>query len=889
MKAMKQICLLFFSVLIAGQAPALPNPAAVYCERWGYEYKKVQTPEGEKGIVIIEPGVQFDAWDFFKGKVGREYSFGAFYGYDTGCVRTNIGTYVAEYAVCVSQGEKGKNNTGIPLLDLMEQKRVPLFDRTAEGGRKASNGAYVSANRDEDLLGIYEVMGEDKLIPAAFDWRTNNAHAYIGSVRDQGSCGSCYAFAAAASAEGTYNWANGAYDADCIDFSESFIIWCLGRQPQYTNHFFGCNGADYDYAELTALTTEGVCLESAFPYTQSDPGSCTHWSDPVTVFLSWHRIPCGDIDAIKTAIMTYGVVDAAVYAGSGFQAYSGGIYTDANTNCYETPCYYTPVNHAIALVGWDDNPPEGGGGCWILRNSWGASWGENGYMRIRYNAARVACEACYFKYLGTNIHTLNVASLYGGADPAVGITTNNHGASIACSITNSPVINGTTQFACTGWSGSGSVPAAGGDTNTGPFTLTNDSMIAWHWQTNFYLQIGTNGCGAVDMASGWQALGSNVVVTATPAYYYHFSYWGGDTGDCAVASNTIAVIMNRAREITAHFMLQPPAAPTGVLAGNGTRMDGIEISWLAVTNATGYTVWRSGTNDTNSAALVAGGIASTNHNDSGAVPGVLYYYWVKATNAAGAGAFSSPDSGWRADICAGVCADYDGDGKADPAIYDEAAGTWRIKLSGANYSLLVTTFSGLGGAGLASVSADYDGDRKADPAVYQELTGTWIILPSSLNYTTPLVLSQTLGGVGYNGAPADYDGDKLADPGVYERTRGDWNFLLSSANYYAVEKLGLLGGTGYRAVAADYDGDKKADPAVYGESNGVWAFKLSSANYLEIILTQTLGGAGYLPVPADYDGDGLADPAVMSATGNEWIVMFSSGGYMPVPLTIQFE
>jgi len=84
-----------------------------------------------------------------------------------------------------------------------------------------------------------------------------------------------------------------------------------------------------------------------------------------------------------------------VMATSAFSAYRSGIYEDANTSCDSNPCYYTPTNHAIALVGWDDNPPEGGGGCWILRNSWGTSWGENGYMRIRYGSARVNCEVCY--------------------------------------------------------------------------------------------------------------------------------------------------------------------------------------------------------------------------------------------------------------------------------------------------------------------------------------------------------------------------------------------------------------------------------------------------------------------------------------------------------------
>jgi C1A family cysteine protease len=244
----------------------------------------------------------------------------------------------------------------------------------------------------EDIGPLAQHIGE-KQLPSSFDWRNYNGYSYIGPIRDQGTCGSCYAFGACAAAEGTYNWAYGKYDANCADFSESYIMWCLGRLSQYNSHFFGCDGADYTYSEVEALTAEGVANETDFPYTTSDPGSCTHWGNPTTVFDSWHRIVCNDIEAIKTAIMTYGVVDAAVYVGRAFDAYSGGIYEDTKTSCNANPCYYATTNHAVALVGWDDN---GGDGYWILRNSWGATdWGENGYMRIKYTSARVACEAVY--------------------------------------------------------------------------------------------------------------------------------------------------------------------------------------------------------------------------------------------------------------------------------------------------------------------------------------------------------------------------------------------------------------------------------------------------------------------------------------------------------------
>lgn len=233
--------------------------------------------------------------------------------------------------------------------------------------------------------------------------------------------------------------------------------------------------------------------------------------------------------------------------------------------------------------------------------------------------------------------------------------------------------------------------------------------------------------------------------------------------------------------------------------------------------------------------------------------------------------------------------DYDGDRKADPALYNETAGTWRIKLSSANYSQIATTFGGMGGPGAASVAADYDGDKKADPAAYYEQAGRWAIMPSTANYKVVVVLTPILGGPGYSGMPADYDGDGLADPAVYRRASGDWKVLMSSANYYPVTVSGLLGGTGYSAAAADYDGDRIADPAVYDESTGIWKIMLSSANYYTVTLTAFPGGSGYIPFPADYDGDGLADPTVKSVIGNEWIVMFSSGNYTPVRLTLSFQ
>ncbi len=271
------------------------------------------------------------------------------------------------------------------VFDMSARDKRAFFNRSAPLFPELSEG-YDASDPLVSHLG-------ERQQPTSFDWRSYNGHTYIGPIRDQGSCGACYAFGACASAEGAYNWANGKYDGNCTDFSEAFVAFCLS---DVYSGFDGCAGSDYDYQELTGLVEYGVCNNDVYPYTDREQ-TCqsSSWDAPRTSFQSWHRVDCNDTEAIKTAIMTYGVVVAAVEVGSAFEAYSGGIYQDSYTTCSSNPCYYTPTNHIIALVGWNDN---GGDGYWILRNSWGTHWGESGYMRIKYTSARVGCESAYLVY-----------------------------------------------------------------------------------------------------------------------------------------------------------------------------------------------------------------------------------------------------------------------------------------------------------------------------------------------------------------------------------------------------------------------------------------------------------------------------------------------------------
>ncbi len=373
--------LLIFSLILPGHVFSLPNPSAVYAEKMGCEYIIERDAKGnEHGVCILPDGSKVSAWDFFKGKAGKKFSYCAKKGYSIETETTKKGDYTTECAICVKTDPESKKNIRIPMEALMLQNGEPLVSK------KSKKTSYTPSIPPQ--LGELSI----KSLPSSFDWRNFNGNNYVNPIRNQGSCGSCYAFAAVACAEGVYNAATNSYGDYRKSFSESFIMWCLGRLQEYNGHFYGCDGADWDYMELGALVSFGGCLRSSFPYTIVDPNSCTHWNDPRYQFSSWGRVACNDIEGIKAAIMTYGTVDAAVYVINNFNNYTNGIYSDDNTGCDEMNCAYTYTNHGIALVGWSHDQS---GDYWILRNSWDTDWGESGYMRLRTTSARVACEVSY--------------------------------------------------------------------------------------------------------------------------------------------------------------------------------------------------------------------------------------------------------------------------------------------------------------------------------------------------------------------------------------------------------------------------------------------------------------------------------------------------------------
>jgi MYXO-CTERM domain-containing protein len=213
-------------------------------------------------------------------------------------------------------------------------------------------------------------------VPDKWDWRTQGVG--LPPVRDQGGCGSCWAFGSTAVLEG----AIAIFDQKIVDLSEQFAVDC-------NTEGFGCGGGYWVY---DLYKNPGAVMESAYPYAAYDQQCRSSGLDHPYTITAWHSLPTGDRAAMKAAIYQYGVIGVTVNACGSQMGYNGGVYDS-------TECNWGQTNHIVALVGWDDTVTHSQGtGVWIMRNSWGEGWGENGYGKFAYGVAMVEEDPTYVEY-----------------------------------------------------------------------------------------------------------------------------------------------------------------------------------------------------------------------------------------------------------------------------------------------------------------------------------------------------------------------------------------------------------------------------------------------------------------------------------------------------------
>lgn len=236
---------------------------------------------------------------------------------------------------------------------------------------------------------------------------------------------------------------------------------------------------------------------------------------------------------------------------------------------------------------------------------------------------------------------------------------------------------------------------------------------------------------------------------------------------------------------------------------------------------------------------------------------------------------SFPDAWGNGD--APLPGDYDGDGRADVALFRASTGAWTLPGGDVVW----------GGDGDRPVPADYDGDARDDVAVFRPSSGVWYI-----RYSTRQPESFRWGGADDVPVPGDYDGDGRADIAVYRPSTGAWYIRHSSSG---LATAAFWGGGGDLPVPRDYDGDRRVDIAVFRPSTGMWYIRGSSTARS---LTFMLGRLGDRPVPGDYDGDGQADVAVFRPGASAWMVLRSSdrvlatyawGGPIDIPVADDYD
>jgi cathepsin L len=216
---------------------------------------------------------------------------------------------------------------------------------------------------------------------ATVDWRTKNA---VTPIKNQGQCGSCWSFSTTGSTEGAHALSTG----NLVSLSEQNLVDCTYQVAPY--NLSGCDGGLMTVAFQYIINNKGIDTEASYPY-QGVVGKC-HYnpSNSAATLSSFNNVTSGSEADLETAANQQPVSVAIDASHMSFQLYTSGIY-------HEIFCSATKLDHGVLVVGYGTDT-DNNANYWIVKNSWGTSWGQDGYIYMskdRNNNCGIATMASY--------------------------------------------------------------------------------------------------------------------------------------------------------------------------------------------------------------------------------------------------------------------------------------------------------------------------------------------------------------------------------------------------------------------------------------------------------------------------------------------------------------
>jgi C1A family cysteine protease len=242
-------------------------------------------------------------------------------------------------------------------------------------------------------------------LPSEFSWRDYEGGDWTTMVKSQGGCGSCWDFAALGALEAVINIEYGDPALD-LDLSEQYVLSCLpaagsceGGHSHWAFRYIKDEGPAGNWVN-------GIIPEWCFPYEADDTvpcaDKCPEWKAhliPIWDYGYWYPYLPSDRDAIKAQLIKKGPIVTYLTATGDF-IYWGWTHHSPD-DYYPYPGPVEPINHAVVIVGYKDDPDIGKGGYWIIKNSWGPSFGYQGFYNIEYDSLRHGEFITYVEYRWT--------------------------------------------------------------------------------------------------------------------------------------------------------------------------------------------------------------------------------------------------------------------------------------------------------------------------------------------------------------------------------------------------------------------------------------------------------------------------------------------------------